>query len=70
MAVSESNMCVKVNFDVVFHASAKTSCAGIVIRDHLGMVMGPQSVVTYLRLLLQRPWLAIMDSTGSGAGVA
>nr|KJB25165.1 hypothetical protein B456_004G179500 [Gossypium raimondii] len=24
------------------------------------MVMGPQSVVMYLRLLLQRPWLAIM----------
>ncbi|MBA0680400.1 hypothetical protein Goari_012100 [Gossypium aridum] len=37
--------CVKVNFDAVFHAPAKTSCAGIVIRDHLGMVMGSQSVV-------------------------
>ncbi|MBA0821960.1 hypothetical protein Goarm_018783, partial [Gossypium armourianum] len=37
--------CLKINFDADFHSSSKTSCAGVVIRNRYGIVLGSHIVV-------------------------
>lgn len=61
---------VKVNFDTAFRASENISYAGIFIRDHLGLVLGYQSVLSkHVPSPFTAEGLLPCSSTGSEARV-